>query len=279
MTKRLIVSADDLGVNVQRSHGIFQCFEEGIVTNASLVCNGADSVRAARVASQKHLPTGLHINLTEEYPLSARQDIASLVEGSGAFLEHSKLRDALEKRLIDSAHIEREIRAQVEWFFEHRGMPTHVSSRHHVHIIPEVAHALLASLERYGIRFVRIPCEKPLPPWGYIVSEETLASTQALNAQAEKARELYQAFGIESTDHFRGLTLLSNASRENLRRVINKLEEGTTELMVHPGNPITYGTPFDLDPQRQTELRMLTDPSIFECVNEKGLMLCSFSDL
>lgn len=277
--KRLIISADDLGVNVSRSHGIFQCVETGIVTNVSLLANGSDSVRAARIATERSIPTGLHLNLTEEYPLCAASQIPSLLEGSGAFMELHKLQAALAHDEIDAAHLEREIRAQMEWFLEHRGQPTHVDSRHHVHTHPSVARALMPSLERYGIRFVRIPCELPLPPWGYIVSEEMLTHTREQNTVATKARELYSAFGIGSTDHFRGTTLKGIASLKNLRHTINKIQDGTTELMVHPGNPIAYGTPFDLDPQRQTELRMLTDEGIAAHLAEKEVHLISYSDL
>jgi predicted glycoside hydrolase/deacetylase ChbG (UPF0249 family) len=49
--------------------------------------------------------------------------------------------------------------------------------------------------------------------------------------------------------------------------------------MVHPSSDITYGTPFDLDPQRQTELRMLLDPSIKDLLAEKKIELCSYGDL
>jgi chitin disaccharide deacetylase len=90
---------------------------------------------------------------------------------------------------------------------------------------------------------------------------------------------MYKAHGLETTDHFRGLTLAGNASLKNLRHIIGRLPEGTTELMVHPGSPISYGTPFDLDPQRQTELRMLLDESIPTALKEREIGLCSFADL
>jgi len=34
--RRLIINADDLGCNPQRSHGIFQCMEFGVVTSATM---------------------------------------------------------------------------------------------------------------------------------------------------------------------------------------------------------------------------------------------------
>lgn len=58
-----------------------------------------------------------------------------------------------------------------------------------------------------------------------------------------------------------------------------KLPEGTTELMVHPGSPLPYGLPFDIDPQRQTELRMLIDESIPELLKTQKVELISYRDL
>ncbi len=275
----LIINADDLGVNTQRTHGIFQCFEFGIVTSATLLPNATDSDRAGKQAREKKLPTGLHLNLTEEYPLSKAEGIESLLEGNGMFLVGDRMRKALDQGEVKKEHLEREIRAQMEWFFDTVGAPTHVDSHHHIHTHPMVAAALIPALERYGIRFVRIPLEEPLPPFGYIISDEQIEKVRRINDAANIARDMYGAYGIATSDHFRGLTLAGNAALKNLRHILGRLPEGVTELMVHPGSACTYGTPFDLDPQRQTELRMLTDVSIAEELCERGIKLGTYGDL
>jgi chitin disaccharide deacetylase len=276
--RRLIINADDLGMNPQRTHGIFQCFEYGVVTSTSILPNMTDSATAAKHAREKGLPAGLHLNFTEDYPLSKPDDVSSLVDANGMFHPRERFWQLLEEGAIVQEHLEREIRAQVEWFFDNNGSPTHVDGHMHMHIFGIVIEALIPVLERYGIRFVRIPYET-LPPHGYVVPPERLAFAEKINAAALRAREVYTAHGIQSTDHFRGLTLQGNASLKNIRHIINKLPEGTTELMVHPGSAISFGTPFDLDPQRQTELRMLQDPSIRELLNEKKVELISYGDL
>ncbi len=275
----LIINADDLGVNTQRTHGIFQCFEFGIVTSATLLPNATDSDRAGKQAREKKLPTGLHLNLTEEYPLSKAEGIESLLEGNGMFLVGDRMRKALDQGEVKKEHLEREIRAQMEWFFDTVGAPTHVDSHHHIHTHPMVAAALIPALERYGVRFVRIPLEEPLPPFGYIISDEQIEKVRRINDAANIARDMYGAYGIATSDHFRGLTLAGNAALKNLRHILGRLPEGVTELMVHPGSACTYGTPFDLDPQRQTELRMLTDVSIAEELRERGIKLGTYGDL
>ncbi|MFA6039712.1 MAG: ChbG/HpnK family deacetylase [Candidatus Peribacteraceae bacterium] len=276
---RLIITADDLGVNAQRSHGIFLCAEFGAVTAASLWPNGSDSDAAAKRSRERGLPVGLHVNLTEEYPLSKPGDVASLLDMTGRFHPVQRLFTLLDEGKVQQEHLEREIRAQISWALESGLTLTHVSGNWDAHVHPAVAAALIPAMERYGLRLVRIPCEEPLPPFGFNVPEEQLAATRAINAMAKKARKLFEAAGIASTDHFRGHTLLDNASAKNLRHVISRLPEGTTELMVHPGSPCAYGTPFDLDPQRQTELRMLTDESFKAFLVERKVELIGWGDL
>ncbi len=277
--RRLIITADDLGANAQRNHGIFQCREFGVVTNTLLLPNFPESAAAGKHARERSVPTGLQLCLTEEYPLSNRSDIESLLEGNGMFLSLEKFERGLSDESIREEHLEREIRAQVEWFFDTVGSPTHIAGHHHIHVRASVAKALIPVMERYGIRFMRMPIEEPLPPFGYIIPDDELARTRTHNEEAKKAKKMYLAYGIEMTDHFRGLTLSGNASLKNLRHIIGRLPGGVTELMVHPGSAISFGTPFDLDPQRQTELRMLLDPTIPGALAQREITLCSFADI
>jgi predicted glycoside hydrolase/deacetylase ChbG (UPF0249 family) len=60
---------------------------------------------------------------------------------------------------------------------------------------------------------------------------------------------------------------------------MNKLPEGTTELMTHPSSMAAQGSEFDLDPQRQTELNMLCSDDSKEVLKERKIELISFLDL
>ena len=46
--RELIVTADDLGYSAERDAGIFEAFERGIVTQASLLVTGPTAAAAAR---------------------------------------------------------------------------------------------------------------------------------------------------------------------------------------------------------------------------------------
>lgn len=274
---RLIINADDLGVNPQRSHGIFIAKEQGVLTSVSLVVNGSDSDMASRRASERDIPTGLHINLTAFTPIAKSSDIASLLTTDGFFLGIETLKRGIAEGMIEPVHIEREVRAQIDWFLEHRGQPTHISSHEHIHVLPFISQIIAPILDRYGISYVRIPSE-PTPPFGYEIEQKQQESIERLSVHAEHARSVYTAHNIGCTDHFRGLAYLGNASMRNLRHTLSRLPEGTIELMVHPGSANPNGDPFDRDPQRQTELSILTNPDTMSELNEREVTLCSYAD-
>ena len=66
----LIVNADDLGVNTARDQGIFEAFEHGLVTSASLLANGESFANAANQAKVLGLPLGVHLNLADGIALN-----------------------------------------------------------------------------------------------------------------------------------------------------------------------------------------------------------------
>lgn len=275
---RLIINADDLGITPQRSHGIFGAFEHGIVTSTTVMATMPGGEIAARHAKEKDLPTGLHLCLTTGSPVSPEGSVDSLLDHGGLFYPRERFLRLLSEGEIDLGHVQRELRAQIEWSFDHRGTITHVDGHHHLHVHPLIAPIVAVLLPEYGIRFARIPFE-PLPPFGFAISEEQTTFIEGIHAWSGAARTLFEAHGVTGTDHFRGMALSGNASAKNLRHTLTRLPEGTTELMVHPGSANPMGEPFEIHPQRQTELNMLTDPGLPALLAERKIELCSYGDL
>lgn len=252
--------------------------EEGIVTNALLFPNLLDSPRAAELAHRKNLSVGLLLNLTEGSALSAEEDISSLLDANGYFLTLPRLLSALAEGLIEQVHVEREVRAQLEWFLDRVGSPSHVASQQHIHCHPVLSAIIAQILSRYGIRFVRIPHEKieANDPWDF--SPERSERIQTINAWALHAKKIYDAADIGHTEHFLGHAMEGNANARRLRSLISKLEDSTTELMVHPGQCDPSGEAFDRDPQRETERNMLLDPEMRAHLKSRGVELVSYHE-
>ncbi len=277
--RRVILCADDLGANPSRSHGILECVRFGTVSSVSLFCTMSDSQRAAELARRAEVCTGLHFNLTEGFPSSKQNDIASLVSFDGLFFTKEQLLRAFKDGQIEKRHVERELRAQLEWFSEHRGeSPSHANGHEQIHLEPMVAEVLAELLPQYGVRFVRMPVE-PAERLRFEVPAERIAAAREMASKAEAVRSLYEMHGLSFTDHFRGFLMHGMASKKNLRHILGNLPEGTTEIILHPGQRPPMGMPFDLDPQRETELRMLLDEELPFYLKEQRIELTSFRNL
>jgi predicted glycoside hydrolase/deacetylase ChbG (UPF0249 family) len=276
--RRLIINADDLGINAPRTHGIFACMDAGIVRSATLMPNMPNSDAAVRHCKERDIGIGLHINLSDGAALSSERDITTLLDPSGFLMGKERTRKALDENAIEPQHLERELRAQLEWFLDHFGQPTHVDSHHHLHVHPIVAPLLAPILSRYGIATVRVPCESlERLPWE--LSEERTAWIQLIAAQARHAKEIFSSHDLRTTDHFRGMALVGEANARKFRHLLCALPEGTTELMVHPGACDPNGDDFSKDPQRETERNMLLDPALPALLQQRGITLCSYSEL
>ena len=74
----LIINADDLGYSEHRDNGIFDCFQNGSISAASLIVKGPTSKSAAEKAKSLGLYIGLHLNLTEGLALTGVYQVLPL---------------------------------------------------------------------------------------------------------------------------------------------------------------------------------------------------------
>ena len=96
----LIVTADDYGYDKKRDEGILECFQKGIVTRASLLVNGSSAnTTAVSRAKENNMPLGVHLNITEGYPVL--QNESSLKDDKGFMRGKFGFRDALREGKID----------------------------------------------------------------------------------------------------------------------------------------------------------------------------------
>lgn len=275
--RRLIINADDFGAYPQRSRGILDAWENGVVTSTTLICNGGDAENAAHAARERGLPTGVHLNLTHGAPMNPKADVASLLGADGLFRERAVQWRALEEGHVEATHIERELRTQLEWFMKHCGQPTHVDGHQHIHVHPAVASVLGPVLKQYGITRVRIPNEQADPP--FAMPDDQRGFVKLVSAQAEEARTVFAACGIRGTEHFLGMYLLGHASPQRVRDALAALPDGTAEYMVHPGRGVVAGGWFDTHPQREAELALLIDPALPDFLAAQRIELISYRDL
>jgi predicted glycoside hydrolase/deacetylase ChbG (UPF0249 family) len=143
----LIVNADDMGASPSTTDPILECFAAGAITSASAMVWMPDSERAARIARERELPLGLHLNFTlpfagDEVPddVRARQLALTAFFGSEPGGDHAAA------RVADGELIAAALADQLQRFRELFGEPTHLDGHHHVHVHPAVLEHLPRTL-------------------------------------------------------------------------------------------------------------------------------------
>ncbi len=267
---RLIVNADDLGSGPGRDRGVFRCFEQGIVTSASLLANGPTFVDAARQARLLGLPVGVHLNLSEGRALSG--PVAGLTDGAATFPGKAGLRAILAAGQFDSEGVRRELTCQIEKVLEAGLVPAHLDSHQHFFLFPALTKLVLQVGRGSGIPAARLPL--PAEPAEYdppaLLGEE-LALYRRLAPAASRAVE---EAGVWAPDGLWGMPYLDRLDRGTLAGLLARIGEGTWELMVHPGFR-DLGRSFS-GVERERELEALNAPDIRRLAAERHIQLTTF---
>ncbi len=289
--KRLIVNADDFGFTRGVNAGILQAFEQGILTSATLMANGdAFDEAVAMARANPRLGVGIHLVAVGGRPLAPVSEIDSLVDRDGLLPRTlTDLLKRLMRRSVRVEHLEREFAAQVERACATGIRPTHFDSHKHAHTQPLVMKALARVASAFGVRAVRNPFESLRSPVitgvaararrRVYLKQYVMSATVA--ARARQFHRLAREHGLEAPDFFCGVRLTGLLDAEAMRRVIERLGDGTTELMCHPG---LYDDELEraatrLRRERQRELEALTDESVRHTVTDVGVRLINYQEM
>lgn len=131
----LIVNADDFGKAGSITDNILMCFNEGRVTSTSAMVFMEDSERAARLALDRKLEVGLHLNFDDPFTCQNQGIVLKKHhERIGAFLRKNKYSHVLYNPLL-RRQFEYLYRAQYEEFLRlYREPPAHINGHHHMHL-------------------------------------------------------------------------------------------------------------------------------------------------
>ncbi len=269
--KRLIVTADDVGLHPGMTRGALAAHDGGIVTAVSVSPNGRDFEPAVeRLRDRPKLDVGAHLSLVGERPLSPPRAIPSLVGADGRL--HARYpafaaRYALGR--IRAADLETELRAQVERLLGTGLRVVHLNSHQHLHLLPRVFDVVLELAEKHGIPAVRIPNEPEasLSPRGIQLA--------ALNALGRRARGR-----TVCADRTIGVLAAGHLTAATLRSCLAYVGEGVTELVCHPGlDGAELARVYDWGYGWDEETAALSDPALTALLRERGISLATFSDL
>ncbi|UJR84372.1 carbohydrate deacetylase [Sandaracinus amylolyticus] len=228
--RRVIVTADDLGLCAAWDGAIFEALERGVVTSVSIVTTGAtyDEARA-RLRARGATDVGVHLDLIAGRPLSPASEVPSLLGAGGAFPGTWR---AVFTRALGGAlsidEVEREWSRQIERAIDDGLAPTHLDAHFHLHLLPRLFEVVITLARRYAIGAVRLPDERPSLRALRAAPKVAVLDVLARRARRRATRdvELVPARAIADAGRL-GLAEWS--------RVLDALGPGPTEVIVHPG--------------------------------------------
>jgi predicted glycoside hydrolase/deacetylase ChbG (UPF0249 family) len=273
MDRILIVNADDYGRSPGVSTGIRQAHQNGIVTATTVMINLPGATTDVQLAMRQtpELALGVHLNLTVGCPCAPGSDVPSLVDSNGIFPRKDDLHRFPER--LDPSEVEREWRAQIETFLATGARLDHIDSHHHIALLsPDIWNCCLSIALDY-----RCGVRTPLPSDVNRQSLTNLFPRRFVDFTSKTATEQIAAAGVHHVDNFLGSFFSDQATREHLLSLLDGLPQGIHELMCHPGiadDILCASAGYTVE--RETELEILTDPSVTQFVQTAGIKLSTY---
>jgi predicted glycoside hydrolase/deacetylase ChbG (UPF0249 family) len=289
--KQLIVNADDFGVTESVNRGILDAHRDGIVTSTTLLANGI-AFESAAAASKRfyRLGIGVHLNLSEGVPVADASQIRTVVDGGGRlYMAPARLWAGIATGRVSLSDIEFEMRAQIKKVIGAGVRPTHFDGHKHIHVLPAVSEIVIRLAREFGVPAVRCPMEQnadaswPVRIWGLsgISRIKQYLVSGAVSAMARNFRRKLEQTGLLSPASFYGISDTGFLDASAIRRILENLPPGTSELMCHPGyrDIDLERTGTRLLNQREIEIQGLTAVSVKNLVASEGIGLVNFKDV
>ena len=278
--KNLIVNADDFGRHELINRAVERAFNSGCLKSATLMPGGIAFDDAVDVAKKNPgLGVGIHFTLANGNPILPPDEIPSLVTEEGIF--HDNYVTFLKKYLsgkISLAEVRSELAAQLEKTLNAGLTLTHVDSHQHLHHVPGIVKIVLDLASAKKISAMRVADAKlfdgELKNFGQFVGRFGLSSLAKFAAHHAHKKNFV------TPEHFAGIVAGESVDENFMVKLIEKMQDGTTEVMLHPGtdNKILRDC-CKWDHDFETELAAVTSPKVLRLLDEKNISAVNFSAL
>jgi hypothetical protein len=158
MGNKIIINADDFGLNSSVNNAIIESFYKGLINSTTLMANMPGFDEAIELAHKYNIidKIGIHLNLSEGHPLTSAITGTSIYhDGNECGLKKFERNLFLinrEKRKT----IYNEFAAQIEKV-KNAGIPiSHIDTHHHIDDVWTITQIIMALLIKYNIPSMRI---------------------------------------------------------------------------------------------------------------------------
>ncbi len=235
----LIVNADDFGFSPEINQGILDAFNNGIVTDTSILIHSPYAESGLQLAKEMGLPVGIHVDFVTEYVENHQRQKQEMIGPKGQLARELFNREMKKEvnHLFTSAElivVRDELRDQVKTYLNLMGRkPSHLDYHFGLHYLPDIMAIYVTVAEEYDI---------PIR-WG----------------RQYAGHSPYKFAPRVFCDQFRGN---ENSSISDFLTLLDHPWHGVMEICCHPG----YFTPQDLpdsyNQERVYELKILLDPKL-----------------
>jgi len=259
--KKIIINADDFGLDLKINRAIIKCYQHKIVSRISFISNTDFFLQSIDLLKSSHIEeVGVHLNLAGPgtgRPLSG--NLAGAVDKDGLFfLNYTQVIGRLMFKKIKLDEVEKEFRLQIERVLKGGFKISHLDSHQHLHLFPVVSDIVLKLAREYEISYIRCP-----------YSEARNIISIVVNRFSAGLRGKIYNSNLITSDYFKGFDFSGRLDTGKIYNVLDSLKEGITELMVHPGlRDTSVSAGHDI---REDEAIALLSPDIQKIYNSIAL--------
>ncbi|MGB8480288.1 MAG: ChbG/HpnK family deacetylase [Acidobacteriaceae bacterium] len=266
--RRLIVNADDFGLTDGINRAVRDLHHWSALTSTTLMAAAPRFREAIEIShQQKLLGVGCHIVLVDGIPVANPATIPTLLDSSRDTSGQPRFRATLGEFVrdlylgrIDSAHIEQEAIAQIQRLQQAGVSVTHVDTHKHTHMFPRVLKGVMRAAQACKIRTIRNPFE---PEWSVAATPGAglvrAWQVRLLGTLHHSFWKLIRQREFITTDGCVGVAATGTLNEITLRALLDRLPDGTYELVCHPAyvDDELMATRTRLQQSRQVELATL----------------------
>jgi predicted glycoside hydrolase/deacetylase ChbG (UPF0249 family) len=258
----LIINADDFGLCQTTNEAIVRSLEDGVVSSTTLMVPCPGAVHALHLLrANPALPFGIHLTVICDTvsqrwgPLTARDEVSSLIDETGCFYSLERIPDFLAQARL--SELEAEFRAQIDTVVAANLRPTHLDW-HCLHSggRADIFALTLRLAREYGLA-VRV-------------------ADRSLNSQLQRQ-------GLPTADHdlLDSFRLQIAGKAAHYAQLLRDLPVGLSEWAVHPGLDSAELRALQPDGThvRQTDYDVLISTEARQIVEQEGITLLSYRPL
>ncbi len=243
---------------------------------------GAAAFDEAAIIARRNpgLQIGLHLTLVQGRGVLPQAEIPDLVDGEGCFTGNpvrAGFRYFFDRGLY--CQLKREIEAQIQRVRDAGITLSHIDGHLNIHLHPTVFRILVELMPRHGITSFRLARERLYENLRFD-SERKFGKTLEnliFGFLTDHARPELDRMGIRYASEVKGLLNSGRMTEEYLLNIVDGLQEGVTEIYLHPGilpdAEISRRMP---GYRHQEELAAITSPAVRQRLRELQIQVQNY---